>query len=135
MYPHAVIRHRSCPVKVSIKVAHADKRKMVQDMKAAHEQAQATYAALAQGPASEDGTAAFGAPPDPKLADASDDDEDPEWVTFDRPLVYLFAGKGPYVSSDVLQFPVSLPTDGLIDVTVQERVGVSRLQRSVTVPD
>ncbi|KAL1944512.1 hypothetical protein VTO73DRAFT_2942 [Trametes versicolor] len=118
---YGLIRHRSCPVKVSIKVAHADKRKMVQDMKAAHEQAQATYAALAQGPASEDSTAAFGAPPDPKLADASDDDEDPEWVTFDRPLVYLFAGKGPYVSSDVLQFPVSLPTDGLIDVTVQER--------------
>lgn len=124
-----VIRHRSCPVKISIKVAHADKRKMVQDMKAAREQAQATYAALASAPTSEDGAVAFGAPPDPKLADASDDDEDHEWVTFDRPLVYLFAGKGPYVSSDVLQFPVSLPTDGLIDVTVQERVRVSCLQQ------
>ncbi|KAI0374974.1 hypothetical protein BV20DRAFT_405217 [Pilatotrama ljubarskyi] len=128
---YEVIRHKTCPVKVSIKVAHSDKRKMVQDMHAARAQAQAAHAAQSDSAsnaqkANGDAPAAAAAP----TLDASDGglpplqysemDED-GWVTFDRPLAYLFAGKGPYVSRDLLQFPVSLPTDGLIDVALLER--------------
>ncbi|KAI0636889.1 ATP-NAD kinase-like domain-containing protein [Trametes polyzona] len=124
---YGVIRHRSCPVKVSIKVAHTDKRKMVQDMHAERAQAQATFSASAlDAPPSPAGAQDGGLPP----LQYPDTDED-GWITFDRPLVYLFAGKGPYVSSDVLQFPVSLPTDGLIDVTLQERTTRTAMLKAI----
>ena len=43
-------------------------------------------------------------------------------MEFDRPLLYLFGGKGPLVARDLLQFPMSLPDDGYVDIVVQERV-------------
>ena len=44
------------------------------------------------------------------------------WIEFEKPILYLYAGKGPYVSRDLMQFPVSHPDDGYIDVVIQERV-------------
>ncbi|KAI0331144.1 hypothetical protein GY45DRAFT_1434203 [Cubamyces sp. BRFM 1775] len=141
---YEVIRNKMHPLKVSIKVVDSDKRKMVRDMQAARAQAQAAHAALdtpddaspstnpaktqaqqqqqetGNGEQPGTGTESTGLP-ELKYADA-DVDED-GWVTFDRPLMYLFAGKGPFVGPDVVQFPVSLPTDGLIDVTLQDRAG------------
>ncbi|KAH9856959.1 ATP-NAD kinase-like domain-containing protein [Lenzites betulinus] len=115
---YGLIRHRSCPVKVSIKVAHADKHKMVRDTHAARAAAEDAHAYAPSALTLPDAPAGSGLPP---LQHADDREDGEGWITFDRPLVYLFAGKGPYVSSDVLQFPMSLPTDGLIDVTIQER--------------
>ena len=46
------------------------------------------------------------------------------WVEFDKPVLYLYGGKGPLVARDLLQFPMSLPDDGYIDVVIQERVRV-----------
>ncbi|KZP11950.1 hypothetical protein FIBSPDRAFT_870708 [Athelia psychrophila] len=43
------------------------------------------------------------------------------WLTFDKPAMYLYAGKGPFVSRDLMQFPVSVPDDGYVDIVVQER--------------
>ncbi|KAI0362196.1 hypothetical protein OH77DRAFT_1466649 [Trametes cingulata] len=130
---YEVIRHKTCPVKVSIKVAHSDKRKMVQDMHAARAQAQAAHTALSQSqsangdaPAPEDASDHVGLP----SLQFSDEDED-GWVTFDRPLAYLFAGKGPFVSRDLLQFPVSLPTDGLIDVALLERTTRTSMLKAI----
>ena len=89
--------------------------------------AETNGAAEANGTAHTNGTAhastaaadGSGLPPLQHIGpDASDDG----WITFDKPFTYLFAGKGPYVSADFVQFPVSLPTDGLIDVVLQERV-------------
>ncbi|KAI0647126.1 ATP-NAD kinase-like domain-containing protein [Trametes meyenii] len=118
---YGVIRHRACPVKVSVKLVNTDKHQMLQDMHAARAQTETTYNALS--------TSTLNAPQEagaesestalPPLKYSEADSEG--WVTFDRPLDYLYAGKGPYVSADVLQFPVSLPTDGLIDVALQER--------------
>lgn len=59
--------------------------------------------------------------------------EDEGWITLNEPLLYVYAGKGPYVSRcvgifspaicqlepkrrDLMAFPVSLPDDGLIDI-------------------
>ena len=56
-------------------------------------------------------------------------DEDPEkdegWITFDKPICYLYAGQGPFISVDMMQFPVSLPNDGFIDVVLQEVVSIT----------
>jgi len=38
------------------------------------------------------------------------------WTIFDEPILYVYAGKGPYVGRDFMAFPVSLPDDGLIDL-------------------
>lgn len=43
------------------------------------------------------------------------------WIEFDKPLIYLMAGKGPLVGRDLMQFPMSLPDDGVVDVVIQER--------------
>jgi hypothetical protein len=66
------------------------------------------------------------------------DQEQLGWTTLDSPLLCVNAGQGPYVSryvqfpylcartdpgcSDMMQFPVSMPQDGLIDIMVWERV-------------
>lgn len=69
----------------------------------------------------------------PPLAYSFEDSDG--WTTFPDPILYIYAGKGPYVgrwvvhcgligggallifySSDFMAFPVSLPDDGLIDV-------------------
>ncbi|OSC99075.1 hypothetical protein PYCCODRAFT_1438681 [Trametes coccinea BRFM310] len=121
---YEVIRHKSCPYKVSIKVAQSDKRKMVQDMHADRARAQAAFPAPAAPSEDQDQQQregeeeASGLPPlRYKDADTSADG----WLTFEGPLMSLFAGKGPFVSPDLMQFPVSLPADGLIDVTLQAR--------------
>lgn len=44
------------------------------------------------------------------------------WITFDKPVMFLFAGKGPLVARDLMQFPVSHPDDGYIDIAIQETV-------------
>lgn len=62
----------------------------------------------------------------PPLRYAGDITESDGWITFDKPVTYVYAGKGPYVGVDLMQFPVSLPDDGLIDVVIQEQVGPSR---------
>ena len=40
------------------------------------------------------------------------------WVTFKEPILFAYAGKGPYVGRDYMAFPVSEPDDGLIDIVV-----------------
>ncbi|KAF8212211.1 ATP-NAD kinase-like domain-containing protein [Mycena galopus ATCC 62051] len=41
------------------------------------------------------------------------------WTVVDEPLLYVYAGKGPYVGRDLMTFPMSLPDDGLIDIAAQ----------------
>lgn len=134
-YIRGMIQRRACPVKVSIKVAESDKRKMVTALHTARTDAIARIAALSS-PAPSDASDAPDAP-------ATDNDLDPDvkpsvlpplryrdhvmvegdgWIVFDKPLLYLYAGKGPFVSRDLMQFPVSHPDDGYIDVVIQEHV-------------
>lgn len=41
------------------------------------------------------------------------------WSTFEGPILYFYAGKGPYVSRELMQFPVSVPNDGMVDLVIQ----------------
>ena len=58
--------------------------------------------------------------PPNKYASISPDEDG--WVSFEKPILFVYAGQGPYVSLDLMQFPASLPNDGYIDVVIQERV-------------
>ena len=62
------------------------------------------------------------------------------WTKFDKPVVYIYAGKGPYVGrcepinllpstspqhviySDYMAFPASFPDDGLVDIVAHSKV-------------
>ncbi|RPD80150.1 hypothetical protein L226DRAFT_590646 [Lentinus tigrinus ALCF2SS1-7] len=125
-FMYEIVKNKQIPAKISMKIAEQDKRKMVEDLHASRAQAQATYTAAA---ASEPGaatstangeTASGTSLPELKHTGAARGDSD-GWVTFDQPLTYLYAGKGPYVSADFMQFPVSQPNDGLIDIVLQVR--------------
>ena len=52
----------------------------------------------------------------PALRHLPDDDEG--WMTFEDPILFVYAGQGPYVGRDYMAFPVSEPDDGLIDISV-----------------
>ncbi|KAG5645241.1 hypothetical protein DXG03_006658 [Asterophora parasitica] len=55
--------------------------------------------------------------PLPPLTNLPDDTDG--WTTYDEPILYIYAGKGPFVGRDFMAFPVSLPDDGVIDIAVQ----------------
>ncbi|KAF9075253.1 ATP-NAD kinase-like domain-containing protein [Rhodocollybia butyracea] len=110
-----LIRFKACQVQLSYKGVETDKKKMFDTLKSRHYQ-------------------------DPSVLDLQEDEPDdsslPErqysfddtegWTTFQEPLLYLYAGKGPYVARDFMAFPVSLPDDGLIDVVAQTNRNLSR---------
>ncbi|KAL6300521.1 ATP-NAD kinase-like domain-containing protein [Sparassis latifolia] len=131
-YLHGVIVKRRCPVKLSIKVAEADKHRMVHNL---HNSRSKTTlrSPRAEPPSPDSGPATPKSPlppmsplpplslPSATLPELQHTDADADgWIAFDKPLVYMYAGKGPYVSRDLMQFPVSLPDDGLIDIVIQE---------------
>lgn len=122
-----------------MKLVESDKRKMVQDLRAYRANAKAQY--IQHSPVSPDAqeptpwTATTGyastiggttvdstTPLEPKRGSIVSQPDADGWVTFNRPLSYVYAGKGPYVSKDFMQFPVSIPDDGLLDVVAQELV-------------
>ncbi|KIP09577.1 hypothetical protein PHLGIDRAFT_126171 [Phlebiopsis gigantea 11061_1 CR5-6] len=127
-YLRGLLRHKACPVKVSIKAGQSDKQQMLEHLRAGE-------AAAAQRV-----VAARGAPAPVVVGEAADVTDPPStdpglpplvhryepgaegWLEFDRPLLYLFGGKGPLVARDLLQFPMSLPDDGYVDIVVQERL-------------
>ncbi len=63
----------------------------------------------------------------PELKHIGPDADKDGWITFDKSVNYFYAGKGPYVSVDFMQFPVSHPDDGFIDVVISERVSACTL--------
>ncbi|KAF8478556.1 ATP-NAD kinase-like domain-containing protein [Russula ochroleuca] len=46
-------------------------------------------------------------------------DKQDGWTTFEGPILHMYAGKGPFVSSDLMQFPVAMPNDGVVDIVIQ----------------
>ncbi|KIJ68916.1 hypothetical protein HYDPIDRAFT_79957 [Hydnomerulius pinastri MD-312] len=114
-YLRGVVTRRVCKMELSMKVAEQDKSRMV-DALHAHR-----------------ASASKGSPPVlPSFNSLPGDDKHPDglgssdenWVKFDQPILWMYAGKGPYVSRSLMQFPVSHPDDGLIDISVQEVVRV-----------
>jgi len=130
--------HKPCMMELSIKVVEQDKSQMVDALHARRR------------------SAAKGVPPtlpasdiisdDDKRADGTDSSEN--WVKYDKPMLWMAAGKGPYASRYVdsvvlrhvplrhflrslMQFPVSHPDDGLVDISIQEMVRFIRTDLSV----
>lgn len=138
-----VVKLKVCPVTISIKVAAQDKQAMVDAYRATH---------ASDKPESELPDPAELVLGEPDLTDEEatklpplqyDKDDRSDWITFDQPLHYMYAGQGPYVGRyvdicvletvfetnyplsgqrDLMQFPVSEAGDGLIDVVIQEAV-------------
>ncbi|CAL1704519.1 unnamed protein product [Somion occarium] len=127
-FVRGIARNRACPVKLQIKVAESDKKAMFQSFKETRARAisnsspQLVEDSTADGNSETNGNA--NAKDSTSLPSLRFHEEDPVndegWITFDKPVSYIYAGKGPFVSRDFMQFPVSLPNDGCIDVVVQE---------------
>ncbi|KLO13544.1 hypothetical protein SCHPADRAFT_874023 [Schizopora paradoxa] len=115
-----LIRLKPCPVTLSIKVAESNKEKMAraaQDFNVNIKSSRNDYSAPAN-----DGQASG----EQSSADATD-----EWLTLDKPILYLFTGKSPYVARDLMQFPVARASDGFIDVVAQEVTSRGELLSSI----
>jgi len=149
-----VARHRACPVKLQIKVASSDKNSMVTSLhqgrsdatsslhsipppnsKSKQQTESGTGESLSTGGGKTTGeqgsTVSSITETIPELKYPSDNPEGDGWITFDKPLLYIYAGKGPYVSKDFMCFPVSLPGDGFIDVVVQEQMSRGELLKAL----
>ncbi|KAH9484246.1 Sphingoid long chain base kinase 4 [Psilocybe cubensis] len=105
-----IIAFKPCPVQLSYRLVESDKNKMAEF--AHSKRAETTTISSSESQVSELESKVEGAMPTLKYLP---DDED-GWTTFDKPVLYVYAGKGPYVGRDFMAFPVSLPNDGLIDV-------------------
>jgi sphingosine kinase len=116
-----VLAWKPCPVQLSIKVVEQDKAKMVENLEA--NRTRVNNQQLPSSPEQNFGTSL------PPLKYTNDNEG---WITFDKPLCYIYAGQGPYVARDLMQFPVSLPDDGLIDVVAQEQSTRRELLGAIT---
>ncbi|KAI4526696.1 hypothetical protein K525DRAFT_188566 [Schizophyllum commune Loenen D] len=76
-----------------------------------------------RSPMSEDGE--DGLPP--LVYSKSDSGNDDGWTKFEDPILFVYAGKGPYVARDLMAFPASLPDDGLIDITIHPMAPMGEL--------
>ncbi|KAJ6630848.1 ATP-NAD kinase-like domain-containing protein [Mycena sp. CBHHK59/15] len=105
-----LIQFKQCPVQLSYRAVETNKDKMfdtLQKRRMKDKDGSSQSVSIAD----EDGTSL------PPLKHTSNDEEG--WTTLDKPLLYVYAGKGPYVGRDLMAFPVSLPDDGLIDIVTQ----------------
>jgi len=113
-----LVRLKPCPATLSIKIAETDKEKMVLAARAHNVSLELPHYRF---PAT-DAQGSTGQTP----AEGSD-----EWITFDKPIIYLFTGKSPYVARDLMQFPVARASDGLIDIVAQEATTRGELLSSI----
>ena len=136
--PHfAVIRQRPCPIKISLKVSERDKLKMHESYQSVwHKQDEDRKTCWDDLDLSE------------KLPPLKHSETDTDgWEDFDIPVLYFYGGLLPYVGQyvtlptfisgllppsspsvrDLLQWPLVLPNDGLIDIAVQEMASASSL--------
>jgi sphingosine kinase len=84
-----VVQLRPCPIQLSVKVAESDKRKIGQNF---HIRRNEDEKGIGTSPSVSDSEDSI-LPPLKYLMDDTDG-----WVTIDEPILYLYAGKGPYVS-------------------------------------
>ncbi|KAK2466881.1 hypothetical protein APHAL10511_001139 [Amanita phalloides] len=118
---YGILLPKQCPVRLSYKGVEGDKDKMVENFLAKRAQN-----ATRMEPASYSDADA-GLPP---LLHSAGDKEG--WTTVEEPLLYIYAGKGPYVARDYMAFPVSLPDDGLIDIVAMPLTSRSDMFRALS---
>lgn len=132
----SVLKNKACPVKVSIKVAESNKMNMLNDYQVSmakvkeslkhrplHSDVDSSGNPHTEGDLDHVALSSL-----PELTRSGPDGEG--WITIDKPLLYVYAGQGPYASPDLMQFPVSVPNDGLIDIAVQAVVSATRCSLS-----
>ncbi|KAH7103880.1 ATP-NAD kinase-like domain-containing protein [Auriculariales sp. MPI-PUGE-AT-0066] len=119
-----LVSFKSCPIELSICVSSDDKKKMVESHRALRSKhiASSSRSNLLEG----DEEAEL-----PPLRYAEGPDEN--WITFEKPVLYVYAGKVPYVSIDLCQFPIVHPNDGLIDLVIQERSNRGEVVKAIGV--
>ncbi|KAG7452429.1 uncharacterized protein BT62DRAFT_924983 [Guyanagaster necrorhizus] len=105
-----LVTFKPCSVQFSYKAAEEDKNKMAQECYARR---------VNDKSASQRSIPAATEAGDSALPPLTTHESDEGWTTFDQPLLYLYAGKGPFVGRDFMAFPASLPDDGLIDIVAQ----------------
>ncbi|KAF7294907.1 DAGKc domain-containing protein [Mycena indigotica] len=108
-----LLRFKPCPIQLSYKAFETDKDKMYESL-----QKRKT------NPSSTTPTTDAESTQLPELKYVSNDDD---WTVVEEPLLYVLAGKGPYIGRDYMSFPVSVPDDGLMDIVLQT-MAVSRGQ-------
>lgn len=86
----SVVQFKTCPVQLSYKAAEVDKMKMAEALEARHHAKKEEL--LPPTPSAETKTD-LGLP---ELRYSLDDMDG--WTTMEEPLLYVYAGKGPYVS-------------------------------------
>ncbi|KAF5377073.1 hypothetical protein D9757_007739 [Collybiopsis confluens] len=114
-----LIKFKACDVQFSFKAVEKDKKKMFDTLRSRPPKVDAELAHQLPEPTEEEENWAL---PEPKTSL----DETEGWTTFPEPLLFLYAGKGPYVGRDFMAFPVSLPDDGLIDIMAQSTKSITR---------
>ncbi|KAL0071372.1 sphinganine kinase lcb4 [Marasmius tenuissimus] len=105
-----VLKFKTCEIELSYKAAELDKKKMAETLRGRHKPPESGISSL---PAAEPLATTL----QPKYSTTETDG----WTTFDKPVVYTYAGKGPYVGRDYMAFPASLPDDGLIDIVAYSK--------------
>ncbi|KAI0322219.1 ATP-NAD kinase-like domain-containing protein [Amylostereum chailletii] len=111
-YLRGIVTRKTYPFSISIKALETDKSKISANLQAFHKK-DAQH--LFRTGAFVDNEASL-----VPLQYISDDTDG--WLKMEKPISFLYAGKGAYVSRDLMQFPASIPNDGYIDVTIQEEV-------------
>ncbi len=91
-----VIQFKACPVQLSYKAAESDKYKMAENvlLHRKNKKSERTSAVSSSVSESDDVEEL------PPLKFQSTDNEG--WTTFDEPLLYVYAGKGPFVGRYVI---------------------------------
>jgi len=117
-YLRAIITRKSCPIELSLKVVEQDKSHMMDAL-------YARRAGSLPGPSIP--SSSLG---DDKKVDSPGSSHE-EWIRFEKPILWMFAGQGPFVSRTLMQFPVSLADDGLIDIAIQETTSRGNLLRAI----
>lgn len=120
-----VLTQKKCPVSVSIKAIESDKDKILSTFRASSSNTATSPQQPTDAPANGNGHADETTTPTGALPPMKYNFENAEgdgWVGFNKDICFVYAGKGPYVARDLMQFPVSLPNDGAVDVVVQELV-------------
>ena len=92
---HSVVRFRACPIQLSYKAVEVDKYKMAERV-SLHRKNKKSAPSASSSPAASENEIAESLPP---LKFQSEDTEG--WTTFDGPLLYVYAGKGPFVGRRV----------------------------------
>jgi len=119
-YLRGVITGKTYRFKISAKIDTADKTAMVAALRK-HENS----ATDDEPPPAEVESLSTGLPP----LQYVDDYEG--WTTFEGPALYFYAGKAPYMSRELMQFPVSVPNDGMVDIVIQGRLSRTDLLKNI----